>query len=81
MKSHLVRAGVAVLVAVALAGCDDSTSPDGTVQLTVLLTDAPSMYLANAEVDIGSVELTGGEGGAVVLSEDATDGFVDLLEL
>ena len=81
MKSHLVRAGVAVLAAVALAGCDDSTSPDGTVQLTVLLTDAPSMYLANAEVDIGSVELTGGEGGPVVLSEDATDGFVDLLEL
>jgi hypothetical protein len=81
MKSHLVRAGVAVLAAVALAGCDDSTSPDGRVQLTVLLTDAPSMYLANAEVDIGSVELTGGEGGPVVLSEDATDGFVDLLEL
>ena len=32
-------------------------------------------------VDIGAVELVGGAGGPVVLSEDGTDGFVDLLDL
>ncbi len=65
----------------ALAACDDSTSPGGTAQLTVLLTDAPSMYLDSAEVDIGAVELIGGEGGPILLSADGTDGYVDLLQL
>jgi hypothetical protein len=80
MTTQQVRAGVAVLAALAMTGCD-STSPDATAKLTVLLTDAPSMFLTTAEVDIGSVELSGSEGGPIVLSQDATDGFVDLLEL
>lgn len=81
MKSYLVRAAAAALAAVALTACDESTSPNGTAQLTVLLTDAASMYLDSAEVDIGAVELIGGEGGPIVLSLNGTEGFVDLMQL
>jgi len=81
MKSSFVRTGVAVLAALALHACDDSTSPDGTAQLTVLLTDAPSMYLDSAWVDIGAVELIGGDDGPILLSDDGTDGYVDLMQL
>lgn len=81
MKSSFVRAGAAVLAAAAFTACDDSTSPGATAQLTVLLTDAPSMYLDSAEVDIGAVELIGGEGGPILLTDDGTEGFVDLMQL
>ena len=81
MRSTLFRTGAVLLAAVAFTACDDSTSPNGTAQLTVLLTDAPSMYLDSAWVDIGAVELIGGEGGPILLSDDGTDGFVDLMQL
>lgn len=66
---------------VGLAACDDGTGIDNAVQLQVLMTDAASDYIAEAMVDIGAVELVGGEGGPVVLSEDGTDGMVNLLDL
>jgi hypothetical protein len=72
-------------VADVAAGDDSSdTLPGGTPQVAlvrVVLTDAPVDYIAEALVDIGRVTLVpGGEGGHIVLSEDGTDGFVNLLD-
>ena len=54
---------------------------DQTATLKILLTDAPADYIAEANVDIGRVEiLPVGDGPAIVLSEDGTDGFVNLLD-
>lgn len=76
----------------AACGVDDGVSVDGEgdplmektgTTVTILLTDAPADYIATAEVDIGRVELIPsdeGEGGPVLLSEDGTDGFVNLLD-
>jgi hypothetical protein len=75
---------------VGVAACDDAgTSVSGdSATLKVLLTDAPSDYVAAAWVDIGAVQLVPGEGdgeenegGIITLVEDATEGYVDLLEL
>jgi hypothetical protein len=66
----------------ALAACGDSTGVSGTARVTVLLTDAPSDYVGAALVDIGAVELRAADDGDhVVLTEDATDGPVNLLDL
>lgn len=64
-----------------LLACNDSTGPGTTTHLSVLLTDAPSDYVGAAWVDIGAVELLPTDGPAIVLSEDGTDGEVNLLEL
>jgi hypothetical protein len=54
----------------------------GTASVRVLLTDAPVDYVAEAMVDIGAVILVPADGsGHVVLSDDGTDGPVNLLEL
>lgn len=61
----------------------DSTAemPDTVARVRILLTDAPADYIGAAIVDIGQVSLIpAGEGSAIVLSEDGTDGFVDLLD-
>ena len=49
--------------------------------LNVLLTDSPSQYIEQAMVDIGPVELIGGAGGPVLLTDDGTNGLVNLLDL
>lgn len=76
----------------AACGVDDGVSVDGEGNLlmektgttvTILLTDAPADYIATAEVDIGRVELLPSDengGGPMLLSEDGTDGFVNLLD-
>jgi hypothetical protein len=82
-----------LLLALAVTGCDvDSVGVDdgsglnaddvtGTL-VRVLLTDGPSQYIGSAHVDIGRVELVPADGGEhVILSEDGTDGLVNLLEL
>lgn len=79
------RFGARVALALATLGtltaCDSLTS-SGDVRLTVLLTDAPSDYIGEAMVDIGRVELLpADDGDRIVLSEDGTDGPIDLLEL
>lgn len=75
----------ALLLAAGVAACGESTvSPEGTAHVRVLLTDAPIDYIAAAMVDIGAVQLVpaaGEEGGIVTLSDDGTDGPVDLLTL
>ena len=80
------RAPLAVaLSALALVGCDDGVGVNGQdARVQVLLTDAPADYIASAWVDIGAVQLVpaaGEDAGIVTLTEDATDGLVDLLEL
>lgn len=70
------------LAVVALAGCGDALGVDGRAHVKVLLTDAPSDYIGEALVDIGLVELLpAGDGDRVTLSEDGTDGPVNLLDL
>jgi hypothetical protein len=66
-------------------GVEDPTGEalmDTGARIRVLLTDAPSDYIGAAEVDIGRVELVPvDDGPPIVLSEDGTDGFVNLLDL
>lgn len=73
----------AAVIGLGVAACDDSgTAPAGDASVTVLLTDAPIDYVAAAEVDIGAVEILPANGDApILLNEDGTDGFVDLLDL
>lgn len=76
------RFALCALLALGVGACDDDgTSLEGETALRVLLTDAPSDYIAAAEVDIGAVELLGGSEGPLLLSEDGTNGMVNLLEL
>ena len=77
----------ATLVATIFAtACEDGTSVEsplhtGPATLRVLLTDAPADYIAAAEVDIGAVELIPADDGPpILLSDDGTDGFVNLLD-
>lgn len=72
----------AAIIGLGVAGCDDGTGPQGDASVRVLLTDAPIVYVASAWVDIGAVELIPANGdGPIVLTEDGTDDFVDLLDL
>lgn len=66
--------------ALALGACDDGVGV-GEARVSVLLTDASAMFIDEALVDIGRVELIGGSGGPVTLSEDGTDGMVNLMDL
>lgn len=74
------------LAALALVGCEDNGSMgvDGEASVRVLLTDAPADYIAAAWVDIGAVQLVapeGGDGPPITLTDDGTEGMVDLLQL
>jgi hypothetical protein len=77
-----LAASCLLLTTLAIGACSDSTSLNGPAHLTVLLTDAPVDYIDEAWVDIGQVALVpAGAGDPIVLSEDGTDGPVNLLEL
>ena len=78
-KARLV--GLLVAAALGVVACSDTTSLSGPAQVTVLLTDAPVDYIDEAWVDIGEVVLVSSDGEHTVLSDDGTDGPVDLLEL
>jgi len=74
----------ALVAAITLGACGESVSVNtgGAASVRVLLTDAPIDYVESAMVDIGRVELLPADGGAhIVLSDDGTDGPVDLLDL
>ena len=83
MNRTTVRtSGIAILSALALAACDGGTGLSDTARIQVLLTDAPADYVGAAFVDIGAVELLPADGGdRIVLSDDGTDGPIDLLDL
>lgn len=82
MKRSLLRVGVTIAVAgLTVTACDHSTGVGTETSLSILLTDAPSDYIAEAMIDIGAIELIGGAGGPVVLTEDGTSGLVNLLDL
>ena len=73
---------LSALMATAACGDEDTVGLRGPAQVTVLLTDAPVDYIDEAWVDIGAVELVPADDGPIItLSEDGTDGPVDLLEL
>ena len=73
---------LAALVAAVACGDENTVGLRGPAQVTVLLTDAPVDYIDEAWVDIGAVELVPADDGPIVtLSEDGTDGPVNLLEL
>lgn len=80
---RLLAVGCACFSALGTTACDDDDDGVGVgdTSLRVLLTDAPSDYIAQAAVDIGEVELLGGPSGPIVLSFNGTDGPVNLLEL
>lgn len=77
---------VGLLAMAALTGCD-STDPQGTGSLSVLLTDAAG-DVSQAVVKIERVELMGGSGGPLVLNDtgwmgdltELTNDFVTLVE-
>jgi hypothetical protein len=73
------------LILGALNSCSDPSGPEGAARVRVLLTDAPSDYIASAEVHISRVYLQGGgeeNAPRVDLFDDAEDPLVfDLLEL
>ncbi|MDZ7778482.1 MAG: DUF4382 domain-containing protein [Gemmatimonadota bacterium] len=74
----------AAIMAIGFTACDDGgLGPSGDASVRVLLTDAPVDYVKTARVDIGAVEIVpaDGDGDPVLLSEDGTDGFVNLLDL
>jgi hypothetical protein len=73
-----------LLLAAGLGACSDSVGVNGTARVQVLLTDAPIDYIAEAWVDIGAVVLVpagDNDDGLITLSEDGTNGPVNLLEL
>lgn len=76
--------GMAVLAATVatatLTACDGGVDP-GEARLRILLTDAPTEIIEAAWVDIGAIEILPTDGPAVLLTEDGTDGPVNLLEL
>jgi hypothetical protein len=73
----------AALLAAGPLGCDrDPAAVGKNATIRVLLTDAPSDYIGSALVDIGQVQMIpGGTEGPITLSEDGTDGLVDLMDL
>ena len=83
MSTKTLRRGLltvtAPLLALAFGACEESTSPDGTGQFSVALTDAPSAMFAEAVVDIGAIQLVGEASGPITLTNDG--GVHDLLQL
>lgn len=75
-----------LMAVLALVGCD-STAPDGTSRLSILLTDADG-DVEQAVVKIERIELVGGAGGPLVLDDggwmgdltDLTNDFVTLVD-
>lgn len=69
----------ALVIALGLGACDSPTADSRAARLTVLLTDAPSDYLAAAHVTIGRVEILPTDGPPIVISN--VGGVFDLLQL
>ena len=81
MTSRTMTLAIGAALALVTVACDDTTGAGGDATLRILLTDAPTDYIASARVDIGAVQLVRHDAGVITISEDGTDGLVDLLEL
>lgn len=82
-KKNRVLAAVALTFALGVAACSDTdgVGVGGIAHVQVLLTDAPIDYIEAAMVDIGAVVLVPADGGPhITLSDDGTDGPVNLLD-
>lgn len=74
------------LIAATTVACEDNgaVGVNDNATIRVLLTDAPADYIAAAWVDIGAIQLVPPEAegqGIITLTDDGTDGMIDLLEL
>ncbi len=83
-------AAIAAVLTVGVLACEQTTTPsldepgtppDGPATLKILLTDAAADYIEAAWVDIGQVQLLPVEGDPITLTDDGTDGMIDLLQL
>lgn len=84
MLGRTTKIVTTMLMLGAAVACSDSDSiaVEDDARIRVLLTDAPADYIGSAMVDIGAVELLPADNGErIVLSNDGTDGLVDLMEL
>lgn len=96
LKSRFLALFPALVLAIFAGACDTNETTGVDLEepvpgdepaaepatLKILLTDAAADYIAQANVDIGRVELLPEENGRpITLSEDGTDGHVNLLEL
>lgn len=90
-RSSSTKLLAVLLTALAPLACNDEPAGpvdvgsdpalDGPAFIRILMTDAPADYIEAAEVDIGRVEiLPADDGPPILLSEDGTDGFVNLLD-
>lgn len=70
---------IVLVAAVGLGACDSPTADTRASRLTVLLTDAPSDYLASAHVTVGRVDILPVDGPPIVVSNSG--GEFDLLQL
>lgn len=81
MKCRLILTfAFIVMIACALAGCTSSDGVfDGTAEIHVLVTDAPSDYIASADVTFSRVYLKADDGDTDMENGDGA-GDVDLLD-
>ena len=80
--SNPITLGLAFLGPLLISCEREPTGVEGDATLRILLTDAPADYIGEAYIDIGEiVAISAGDGPPIVLSEDGTDGEIDLLDL
>ena len=69
---------IALLLTVAVIGCDNVGSDDGSGTVQVLLTDAPLDNIAEANVTVERVELVGEPGTIVVMDNEESFNLLEL---
>ena len=84
MAKHLKILLIAMLAGMLVACGGDSSSDPAEQQfggMTILIGDGPLDNVAEVNIDIDRILLIGGDGGQVLLTEDATPSSINLLDL